>query len=223
VSVELVVDEVNMELCSIVDMWRACCGSELNSWVVDVDDEVNVDFVSSSNIVVSVNELLDDKCVDNVIPFDVSVSVFEELDSVDNKSDLVWEDDTISWLVYRLVVVSRLLIEDSILKLESRSFVIVVSASDVGELVTVLSEFNIAETDIFDVDVEDSVVMRGSDVWSLDDVERDEVIVNIVCSEVLFEFWLKAVAWVDSFVDLDVLRWVVVSVSIDDIGFMMAW
>ncbi len=114
------------------------------------------------------------------------------------ESELDWEDDTISWLACELVVVSSLLVDDSILKLESRSCVL-------DKSLTVPLEFNIVETDISALDVDDGVVStdnelvsdeRESDVWSLDGAERDEVIVNVVCSDMRLEFWLKVVDWV---------------------------
>jgi hypothetical protein len=57
-------------------------------------------------------------------------------------------------------VVWRLIVDDNILKLESRSSIVVPSSSDLDESLIVLLEFNVAETGISAVDAEEAVVTR---------------------------------------------------------------
>lgn len=87
-------------------------------------------------------------------------------------SELVCEVDTICGVVYESVVVLRLLIDDNILKLESWFCVVTAMSSVVGNAVV-------------SVDMDLPFDVESDDVGPLGDVERDEVVVAVVCSEVI--------------------------------------
>jgi hypothetical protein len=196
---------VESVVCSIVDVSRFCCGSELNK-CLDVDgelvnpnevlpekpdvDEVISDFVISEDVVVvSWSTYSDDACVDDEISLDDDISVSEELDSawdvasVDGRSDdwplldisLGRIDRLVSSVVS--VVESMVVWEDGIVKLESRSLVVVVSL----------------EKDV--------------DVCILDDIDTDDITSNVEWSDMVLEGtvvykWLSDGSWltVDSIV-----------------------
>jgi hypothetical protein len=117
------------------------------------------------------------------------------------------DDNAFRLVVYVLVVDSWLPIDDSTLKLESRSLVILVIPSDVAdESRTVLCEFNIFELSLsiklFEVGISvagvDNVpVTRDYEVLSPEkDVDTDGMISNVDWFKLVVETWLRIVDWV---------------------------
>lgn len=53
---------------------------------------------------------------------------------------------------------------------------------------------------VVSIDIELTSDVKDVNISSLENVERDGVVVTVVCSKVLFKFWLEVIDWVDSLV-----------------------